>query len=98
MRRLNQIQKGYYSMEDREFVKNCAEEFRKNNLVEDSDFLAVTCNKPFIVDPEKWEEFKKMKPNPELMKKIEEASKKLNIKVEIEEGPVLRKVIKPDKK
>ena len=59
---------------------------------------AVPYDKPFIVAPEKWEEFKKLKPNPELKRKIEEASKKLNIKVELGEGPVLRKVIKLDKK
>ena len=47
--------------------------------------LAKTCDKPFIVDPEKAKEFNDLKPNPELIKKIDEATKRAtNIKVCIE--------------
>lgn len=66
------------------------------------DVLAVPCGMPFVVAPEKAKEFQELKPNPELLKKIEEASKKLNIKVELEpteiEGPVFKKTRKPSKK
>lgn len=58
---------------------------------------AVPCNIPFVVASEKAEEFNNLKPNPELRKKIEEATSKLNIKIEIEPlGP--RKVLKLNNK
>ena len=64
--------------------------------------LAVPCDVPFVVDPEKAKEFNELRPNPELLKKIEEASKKLNIKMELEpteiEGPVFKKNRKSNKK
>ena len=47
--------------------------------------LAKTCNRPFVVVPEKAEEFLNLKPNLELRRKNEELLKKAtNIKVCIE--------------
>ncbi|MBE6140981.1 MAG: purine-nucleoside phosphorylase [Firmicutes bacterium] len=58
--------------------------------------MAIPCDVPFIVDSSMAKKFNELKPNPELFKKIEEATKKLNIKVEIEpirkEIYVLKKV------
>ncbi|MBE6152794.1 MAG: hypothetical protein E7166_01010 [Firmicutes bacterium] len=47
--------------------------------------LAKTCNRPFVVAPEKAEEFNNLKPNLEVLKKNEEMLKRAtNIKVCIE--------------
>ena len=47
--------------------------------------MAKTCNRPFVVAPEKAEEFLNLKPNLELRRKNEELLKKAtNIKVCIE--------------
>lgn len=86
--------------EDKEFVHELAEEFRNNNLIEDS-----ICNRAFVVAAEKAEEFMNLKPNPELKEKIEAATKKLtNLRIELEpikkdfDGLTLKKVLKPEKK
>lgn len=85
--------------EEKNFVKSLAEEFKKNNLVEEEpSVLAVPCDRAFIVAPEKAKEFNEIKPNPELLKKIEDASKKLNIRVELDEGPILKRALTPSKK
>lgn len=66
---------------------------------------AVPCDKTFVVASEKAEEFRNLKPNPELRRKIDEATKKLtNLKIDLEPiemepiGLTLKKVIKNDKK
>ena len=52
---------------------------------EKQKFFAYTipCDRAFVVAPEKAEEFINLKPNPELKKKIDEATSKLNIKIEL---------------
>lgn len=59
--------------------------------------LAKTCNRPFIVAPEKVDEFMNLKPNTEVLKKNKELLKKAtNIKVCIEpiEPKTLEKTLK----
>ena len=74
-------------------LKEMEEEKKEIDLIdEEPSVFAVPCDRAWVVAPEKWEEFKNLKPDPELWKKVEEASKKLNIKVELE-GPVLKKKI-----
>lgn len=71
---------------------------QEKNYAEEPTIFAVPCDKVFVVDKEKAEEFKSLKPNTELIKKREEMLKKLNIKIELEpidySGPVLRKTKK----
>ena len=74
-------------------MKEMEESKKQMDLIdEEPSVFAVPCDRAWVVAPEKWEEFKNLKPDPELWKKVEEASKKLNIKVELE-GPVLKKKI-----
>lgn len=66
---------------------------------EDDDCcLAVHCDRAFVVSCEKAEEFKNMKPNLELKKKREEIREKFRVNNLVQEGPVLTKTIKPNKK
>ena len=41
--------------------------------------LAVPCSRAFVVAPEKWEEFKNHKPNPDVIKRNQEMAKKFKI-------------------
>ncbi len=59
--------------------------------------LAVPGNKPFVIAPDKAEEFKNQKPDPEIRKQIEEMASKLNITDETKTGPVLKKTFNPKK-
>ena len=59
--------------------------------------LAVPCSRSFVVAPEKWEEFKNQKPNPEIRRQMEEIVKKFKANNLIEEGPVLKKTRKYNK-
>lgn len=68
---------------------------------EEPSVLAVPCDRAFVVAPEKALEFNNIKPNPELLKKMREATEKLtNLKVELEptkySSRVLKKVKKPE--
>ena len=61
------------------------------------DVLAVPCNKPFVVAPDKVEEFKNHKPDPRIRQEIEEMASKLNITDKTNNGPVLVKTFNPQK-
>lgn len=57
---------------------------KKNNKPK-MTVLAKTCNRPFVVASDKAKEFMNLKPNPELMKKIDDMRKRAtNIKICIE--------------
>lgn len=81
-----------------ELMQTMEENKCENIIDEEPSVFAVPCDKAFVVDKEKAEEFKLLKPNTEILKKIEENVKKLNIKIELEpidySGPVLRKTKK----
>lgn len=62
------------------------------------DVLAVSCDRAFVVDPEKVEDFKNSKPNPEVRQQIEEMAGKFKVNNLAEEGPVLKKTRRPNKK
>lgn len=53
--------------------------------------MAVSCDKTFVVSPDKTEEFLNVKPNPEIRQQQEEMVKKLNIQTESKTGPILTK-------
>lgn len=55
------------------------------------DVLAVPCDRAFVVAPEKAEEFKNAKPNPEARQQMEEMAKKFKVNNLVEEGPTLVK-------
>ena len=59
--------------------------------------LAVPGNKPFVVAPDKVEEFKNHKPDPRIRQEIEEMASKLNITDKTNNGPVLVKTFNPKK-
>ena len=61
------------------------------------DVLAVTCDRPFVVSPDKTEAFLNVKQNPEIRRQQEEMVKRLNINNLVEEGPVLKKTRKPNR-
>lgn len=54
--------------------------------------LAVPSNTAFVVAPEKVEEFKNSKPDPEFVKQMEENASKININNSVDKGPVLKKI------
>lgn len=62
------------------------------------DVLAVPCDRTFAVAPEKVEEFKNLKSNPEVKQKIEKMIEKFRVNNLVEEGAVLKKTRKPNKK
>ena len=87
-------------------MKNEEKKDLEKSIIDDEKYdepsvFAVPCDIPFVVAPDKAKEFNELKANPELFKKIEEASKKLNIKVKLKpiesEILVLRKINKPNK-
>lgn len=61
------------------------------------DVLAVPGNKPFVVAPDKVEEFENHKPDPRIRQEIEEMASKLNITDKTNNGPVLVKTFNPKK-
>jgi len=61
------------------------------------DILAVPSDRAFVVAPEKAEEFKNQKPNPEVREQMEELAEKFRVNNLVEEGPVLKKTRKPIK-
>ena len=61
------------------------------------DVLAVTCDRTFVVSPDKTEAFLNVKQNPEIRRQQEEMVKRLNINNLVEEGPVLKKTRKPNR-
>jgi len=71
---------------------------KNEEIYDEPSVFAVPYNRPFVVASDKVEEFLAVKPNLESLRKIKEASKKLNIRMEIEpiniEGPILKKTIK----
>lgn len=71
---------------------------KNEEIYDEPSVFAVPCDRPFVVASDKVKEFLEVKPNPEALRKIKDAAKKLNIKVEIEpiniEGPILKKTIK----
>lgn len=62
------------------------------------DVLAVPCDGAFVVAPEKVEEFKNLKPNPEVRQQMEGMAEKFRVNNLTEEGPVLKKTRRPNKK
>lgn len=70
----------------------------KEELYDEPTVFAIPYNRPFVVANDKVEEFLKVKPNLELIKKREELIKKLNIKDKTkpinDKGLVLKKIIK----
>ena len=62
------------------------------------DVLAVPCDRAFVVAPEKVEEFKNLKPNPEVRQQMEGMAEKFRVNNLTEEGPVLKKTRRPNKK
>ena len=72
-----------------------------DEIYDEPSVFAVPCDIPFVVAPDKAKEFNELEPNHELLEKMEEASKKLNIKVELEpiepKVLILKKVNKPSK-
>ena len=69
-------------------MKNEEKKGLEKSIIDDEIYdepivFAVPCDVPFVVAPDKAKEFNELKANPELFKKIEEATKKLNIKVEL---------------
>ena len=52
--------------------------------------LAVPCSRAFVVKPEKVEEFKNQKPNPEIRRQMEEMVKKFKVNNLVNEGPKKR--------
>jgi len=55
-----------------------------DEIYDEPSVFAVPCDIPFVVAPDKAKEFNELEPNHELLEKMEEASKKINIKVEVE--------------
>jgi len=55
-----------------------------DEIYDEPSVFAVPCDIPFVVAPDKAKEFNELEPNNELIEKMEEASKKINIKVEVE--------------
>lgn len=70
--------------------------------IEEPTVFGVPCDKVFVVAPEKTKEFKNIKANPELLNKIKDAAKKLNITIELEpvenviENVQIKKLINKD--
>lgn len=62
------------------------------------EILAVPCDRAFVVSPEKTEEFKNQKANLEVEQKIEEIIDKLRINNLVNDGHVLKKTKKQNKK
>lgn len=56
--------------------------------------LAVPCSRAFVVAPEKVQEFKNHKPNPDVIKKNQEMAKKFKVNNLVEKGLVLKKTRK----
>lgn len=73
----------------------------KNKLNEDKqtfDVMAVPCDRVFVVSPDKTEAFLSVKPNPEIRQQQKEMAETFRINNLVEEGPVLKKTRKPNKK
>lgn len=62
------------------------------------DVLAVPCSRAFVVATEKTEEFRNLKPNPDVRNQIEEKIEKFRVNNLVEKGPVLKKVRKHNEK
>lgn len=84
----------------------CDYAIRKHDLmhmdssIEEKKFevLAVPCDRVFVVAPEKVEEFKNLKLDHEVRQKMEEMAEKFRVNNLEQEGPVLKKTRRPNKK
>lgn len=59
--------------------------------------LTVPCSRALVVAPEKAQEFKNHKPNPEIRRQMNEMVKEFRINNLVSEGPVLKKIRKYNK-
>lgn len=94
-----------YSQEQIEAISNMCDEIFGLKKVEiqddkkhDFDVLAVPCDRAFVVSPDKTEAFLNVKPNPEIRQQQEEMAKIFEVNNLVNDGPILKKVRKPDKK
>ena len=62
------------------------------------DVLAVPCSRPFVVAAEKAEEFKNQTTSPEDSAFVRDLAEKFRVNNLVEEGPVLNKTKKTNKK
>ena len=62
------------------------------------DVMAVPCDRAFVVSPDKTEVFLCVKPNPEIRQQQKEMAETFRRNNLVEEGPVLKKTRKPNKK
>ena len=57
---------------------------------------SIPCEKSFVVSPDKTESFLNVKPNPEIRQQQKEMAETIRKNILVEEGPVLKKVRKPN--
>ena len=62
-----------------EYIKQISSLIEKGMDSQKFDVLAVPCSRAFVVKPEKWEEFKDLKPDFEIRKQMEEIVKKFKV-------------------
>ena len=60
---------------------------------EREEVYAVPCSRAFVVAPEKAEEFKNQKPNPEIRKQIKEMAETFRVN-NLTQGPVLQRKVR----
>lgn len=80
-----------YCLSPDEFGFNIYNQFELPKEKQNFEVLAVPSNTAFVVAPEKVEELKNSKPDPEFVKQMEENASKININNFVDKGRVLKK-------